>query len=70
MVSGEALLGAETATTVTVREGQRVVTDGPFIESKEVLGGYTSSMSRIWTQRSIGRPRSPTSTSVRSRCDR
>ncbi len=40
MVSGEALLGAETATTVTLKDGQRVVTDGPFIESKEVLGGY------------------------------
>ncbi len=40
MVSGEALLGADSATVVTVRNGERVVTDGPFIESKEVLGGY------------------------------
>ncbi|HKJ11864.1 MAG TPA: YciI family protein [Ornithinimicrobium sp.] len=40
MVGGEALHGPETATTVTVRDGGRVVTDGPFIESKEVLGGY------------------------------
>ena len=29
-----------TATTVTVRDGQRVVTDGPFAETKEHLGGY------------------------------
>ena len=29
-----------TATTVRVREGKRVVTDGPFAESKEQLGGY------------------------------
>lgn len=29
-----------TATTVTMRDGQRVVTDGPFAETKEVLGGY------------------------------
>lgn len=40
MVTGEALHGAETASTVQVREGKRIVTDGPFIESKEVIGGY------------------------------
>lgn len=40
MVSGEPLQGADTATTVKVRDGERVVTDGPFIESKEVLGGF------------------------------
>ena len=40
MVTGEALHGAETASTVQVRDGKRIVTDGPFIESKEVIGGY------------------------------
>jgi len=40
MVAGEALQGAETASTVRVRDGKRIVTDGPFIESKEVIGGY------------------------------
>ncbi|MGB3186436.1 MAG: YciI family protein [Ornithinimicrobium sp.] len=40
MVGGEALHGTETATTVRVTEGNRVVTDGPFIEAKEALGGY------------------------------
>jgi hypothetical protein len=40
MVSGEALAGAETASTVRIRDGKRIVTDGPFIESKEVVGGY------------------------------
>jgi len=40
MVAGEALQGVETASTVQVRNGQRIVTDGPFIESKEVIGGY------------------------------
>lgn len=40
MVSGEALQGAETASTVQVRAGNRIVTDGPFIESKEVIGGF------------------------------
>ena len=29
-----------TATTVTVREGKRLVTDGPFAETREQLGGY------------------------------
>jgi hypothetical protein len=40
MISGEALHGAEAATTVRVREGETVVTDGPFAETKEVLGGF------------------------------
>jgi len=40
MVSGEALQGVETATTVSMRDGKRVVTDGPFIESKEIIGGF------------------------------
>lgn len=40
MVSGEALQGTETASTVQVRDGKRIVTDGPFIESKEVIGGF------------------------------
>lgn len=29
-----------TATSVRVREGQRFVTDGPFAETREQLGGY------------------------------
>ncbi len=28
------------ATTVRVREGKRIVTDGPFAETREHLGGY------------------------------
>lgn len=39
-LGGEALLPAATATTVTVRDGQRMTTDGPFAETKEVLGGF------------------------------
>jgi hypothetical protein len=30
----------ETATSVRVREGKPVVTDGPFAETREQLGGY------------------------------
>ncbi len=29
-----------TATSVRVREGKRLVTDGPFAETREYLGGY------------------------------
>ena len=37
---GDQLKPTETATTVRMREGKRVVTDGPFAETKEQLGGY------------------------------
>jgi hypothetical protein len=40
ILGGEALEDVTTATTVSVRNGQRIVTDGPFAETKEVLGGY------------------------------
>lgn len=40
MKAGDALHPAETATTVRVRGGERVVSDGPFAETKELLGGY------------------------------
>ncbi len=39
-VSGEALHPVDTATTVRVRDGGTIVTDGPFAETKEYLGGY------------------------------
>ncbi len=40
MLGGEALHGVETATTVRVRDGKTVTTDGPFAETKETLGGF------------------------------
>jgi hypothetical protein len=40
LVSGEALQGTDTATTVRVRHGQVSATDGPYVETKEHLGGY------------------------------
>jgi hypothetical protein len=40
MVAGDALQGADTATTVRLRNGSTTTTDGPFAETKEVLGGY------------------------------
>jgi hypothetical protein len=39
-VAGDALHGVDTATTVRVRGEQTLVTDGPFAETKEVLGGF------------------------------
>jgi hypothetical protein len=39
-VSGYELKPTGTATTVRLRDGKRVVTDGPFAETKEQLGGY------------------------------
>lgn len=38
--AGEALHPSSTATTVRVRDGQTITTDGPFAETKEVLGGF------------------------------
>lgn len=40
VVSGEALQPSPTATTVRVKGDERLVTDGPFAETREVLGGY------------------------------
>jgi hypothetical protein len=37
---GLGLDAPETATTVRVQDGKTLTTDGPFAETKEVLGGY------------------------------
>jgi hypothetical protein len=39
-LAGEALRPVATATTVRVRDGKRLTTDGPFAETKEQLGGF------------------------------
>jgi hypothetical protein len=39
-VAGEALEPVSTATTVRVKNGDRMVTDGPFAETKEQLAGF------------------------------
>ena len=39
-LSANPLQPVETATSVRVREGKRIVTDGPFAETREQLGGY------------------------------
>ena len=40
LVAGAALRATDTATTVRVREEETIMTDGPFAETKEQLGGY------------------------------
>ena len=40
LIACDGLERPHTATTIRVREGRRQVTDGPFIETKEQLGGY------------------------------
>ena len=39
-IASEALQPVATATTVRVRNGKVSVTDGPFAETKEVIGGF------------------------------
>jgi hypothetical protein len=38
--AGEALEPTDTATSVRVRDGETLVTDGPFAETHEALGGF------------------------------
>jgi hypothetical protein len=40
MLGGEGLQPSSTATTVQVRDGETVTSDGPFAETREQLGGY------------------------------
>ena len=40
MVHGERLRGDEDASRMRFKAGQRQVTDGPFTETKEILGGF------------------------------
>jgi len=39
-IAGEALEPTSTATSVRVQDGRTIVTDGPFAETKEALGGF------------------------------
>jgi len=40
MRGGDELADTDAATTVRIRDGEQLVTDGPFAETKEQLGGY------------------------------
>ena len=41
MLAGAPLHPTSTATTLRVKDGKRLLTDGPFAETREQLGGYT-----------------------------
>ncbi len=38
--TGEALMPTSMATSIRIRNGERITTDGPFAETKEQLGGF------------------------------
>jgi hypothetical protein len=40
VIGGNQLQPVETATTVRVQDGETLLTDGPFVDAKEHLGGY------------------------------
>jgi hypothetical protein len=40
LITTQALADPSQAVVVTVRDGQPAVTDGPFLEAKEYLGGF------------------------------
>jgi hypothetical protein len=40
ILAGDGLQPTATATTVRVRDGERLLTDGPFAETREQLGGF------------------------------
>jgi hypothetical protein len=40
VIGGERLQPVETATTVRVEDGRTLLTDGPFVDAKEHLGGF------------------------------
>jgi hypothetical protein len=40
LLGGEELQPVATSTTVRVRDGEALVSDGPFAETKEALGGF------------------------------
>ena len=40
LIGGEELGPTSSATTVRIRDGRQLVTDGPYAEVKEALGGY------------------------------
>jgi hypothetical protein len=39
-LGGEALELSDSAATIRIRDGEETVTDGPFVEAKEMLGGF------------------------------
>jgi hypothetical protein len=40
VIGGDQLQPFDTATTVRIEDGETLLTDGPFVDAKEHLGGY------------------------------
>lgn len=40
LVGGEELQGPRSSTTVRIKNGKAIVTDGPYVEAKEIIGGF------------------------------
>jgi hypothetical protein len=40
VIGGDRLQPVESATTVRVRDGEMLLTDGPYVDAKEHVGGY------------------------------
>ena len=66
-LGGERLRPTTDATTVQVRDGEVLVADGPFAETKEQMGGSTWSTARTWTRPSRSPRRSRERGTGRSR---
>lgn len=62
LVAGDRLEDVDTATTVRIRGGEATLTDGPFAETKEQIGGYFV----VDELRSIGPSSSPSRSRPRS----
>ena len=70
MQAGDALADVEHATSVRLADGERIVTDGPFAETKETLGGYYLIDVSTSTTRSRRRRDARVRGTARSRCAR
>ena len=68
--AGDPLEPTSTATTVHVRNGKTVTTDGPFAETKEQLGGYYLVEAKDSTRRYRSPRESPPPGPVRWKCGR
>ena len=68
--AGDGLQPTTTATTVRVRDGKMLTTDGPFAETREQLGGYYLVEAKD-LDTALALPRAfPAPSPVRSRCGR
>ena len=68
--AGDALQSIRTATTVRTRDGKTTITDGPFAETREQLGGYYLIEAKNLDEALKIAERIPSSRTGRSKCGR